>query len=549
MMNESSSQSWSCGTCTYVNKPMFLLCEMCAQRRPNSGPAPPVRQPSFQSDLDSINGLSHNSSDLGVDLAMIETMDSIIIGSTGLGMDAPTPDATRDNDRAPRRVQRHNSSSRPYLDDDEDGPRGTLIMTDDPANYPSQDGSAYKKTAQELAYEREAERAAMQEAARSPNGSASVPLAADPSMEASISHQQLVCTKRNRNSSTMNGSNQTLPTAHMGSSSTGFSGFDRNSDHEQQQQQQHMDASRNSLANHRRQHRQQQRAVGQPHPLPRQPQHVVSHHHQSLQQQLPAGNGPVIHWSSGRSCASEVSSICSTINSRFDSSCDLSVESDSSSSSSEVTPMAIPRVIPRRVSRPTAAVVTPPPTSTTKRPQAVQVQSPHASSMRNLAVSTTNARPVPRPMKRGTSMATGMSAAAPPPLPIQQLQQSSSPGDVPSKKNHPRRRTTTTMAPAATRGAERLKARAQARANMLNKLSSQQNLGTSTRKLSDRLSSSQTTLLQQESAPDKIQQRTTTTSSSRSKQQQQQPKKRRGIRAVMATMRISAGGGKSRPTN
>jgi len=244
---------------------MFLACEICGQNRPHLGPTPPVRQPSFQSDVDGNSSIDLTvvSSDFyggnvvdDIDLAMIDAIDSIIIGSTGLGQNTPLGLSDSGNDRAPRRVQRHSSGGRSSLDLGAEFNRmqGTLIMRDDPANYPSQDGDTKKKKGSsskignkignkvEQSVAEEAtdvlrdlhSSAAPQEVFQDPAVALTVaPDVAEPSLDGSMDHHQVASSPSPRGKcisprSTIDcgrfhascTSDKTLPTANMGSSSS-----------------------------------------------------------------------------------------------------------------------------------------------------------------------------------------------------------------------------------------------------------------------------------------------------------------------------------------
>ncbi|CAB9505493.1 expressed unknown protein [Seminavis robusta] len=112
------AEEWSCGTCTFLNKPLFLSCEMCGQARPSQRPSPPRRQPSPAPLVDRYT-----------DYVEVE-VDEPIVGGGG-GFHRLDDVSGNSNDRAPRSVQRHHSTV---------NITGTLIMTDDPADYETQDG-------------------------------------------------------------------------------------------------------------------------------------------------------------------------------------------------------------------------------------------------------------------------------------------------------------------------------------------------------------------------------------------------------------------------
>lgn len=108
----TQDKEWSCGICTFLNKPLFLSCEMCGQDRPSQRPSPPQRQ-------------------LSMDPAEVQ----------------PEEEPRRRMDCAPRSVQRHISSARVDIGG---GIMGTLIMTDNPDDYETPDGKKPEDEQDEL---------------------------------------------------------------------------------------------------------------------------------------------------------------------------------------------------------------------------------------------------------------------------------------------------------------------------------------------------------------------------------------------------------------
>lgn len=117
----TQDKEWSCGICTFLNKPLFLSCEMCGQDRPSQRPSPPQRQRSM-------------------DPSEFDTMER------------EEPRRCNRMDRAPRSVQRHASSAQVDLGG---GVMGTLIMTDDPSDYESMDGKKEEEEEEEEVPEEE----------------------------------------------------------------------------------------------------------------------------------------------------------------------------------------------------------------------------------------------------------------------------------------------------------------------------------------------------------------------------------------------------------
>jgi hypothetical protein len=109
------SEVWGCGVCTFLNKPLFLSCEMCGQARPSQRPNPPRRRPSLVHEVEIAVPEAYRD-DCPINIGASSTLT--LTNNTGI-------------DRAPRSVQRHRSTI---------NITGTLIMTDDPNDYESQDG-------------------------------------------------------------------------------------------------------------------------------------------------------------------------------------------------------------------------------------------------------------------------------------------------------------------------------------------------------------------------------------------------------------------------
>jgi hypothetical protein len=247
--SSDESQEWSCGICTYLNRPLFLSCEMCGQARPSQRPCPPRRQPSLEAEggdleLPIYSGLSQDAYSEHVGTGT----------NTSTSISVSTRNSNSGMDRAPRSVQRYRSTI---------NITGTLIMTDDPNDYESQDGKKKPGTVAEdgeLDLELEGQDQEEQLRVQDPTMDESIDILEDPaphrfserprsrrgrsrsssytdlhtnepprrhasresaaSMPVSSSHQHQAPPSRRKAYPSLHGSQQTQPTQLMGSSSS-----------------------------------------------------------------------------------------------------------------------------------------------------------------------------------------------------------------------------------------------------------------------------------------------------------------------------------------
>ena len=194
-MTNDAGQEWSCSTCTFINKPLFLACDMCGCPKPSQGPTPPRRQPSFEPEFgSSISDLEFDPAD---DVSSIDSIVNDLMIDHQNNNNFHVSSNTLNNgsggiDRAPRRVERHRSISPQF---------GTLIMTDDPADYERQDGKK-KEEVQEAAAAAAAEQdhrrsrrlqddPSLDDEDLSSSVSEEDDSCTDPNMEVSLNHHQI----------------------------------------------------------------------------------------------------------------------------------------------------------------------------------------------------------------------------------------------------------------------------------------------------------------------------------------------------------------------